>query len=307
MPEDNDRHVCVCGVFSLYDEFGERQLWKWGGRNHIGPVNMPSGIIAFRLLPACCYSVALGAARILFSEILHYAAPYNPPSFTKMSTHAQGMMCVQDRFHFSPFVQKHADRLPQHTQNLDQPTWHILVLCTKWVNQQIPRLPRPTRLPLTPTHLVQRKNPTKPTFGNTFDQPIVGLAWPGSLRQLSCGANVNHPIAGVVWPGSLQQLSFRDCFDKPMEGVVWPASVQQPSFGDCFDRPIAGVAWPAFLQQPSFGRDFNQPIVGVVLLDSLKQLSFGDCFDQPITLSFSRTHTPTLYPCGISCYRSHER
>ncbi|CAM9420406.1 unnamed protein product [Ectocarpus fasciculatus] len=121
------------------------------------------------------------------------------------------------------------------------------------------------------------------SFGREFNQAIVGAVWPPSLLRLSFGREFNQPIVGVEWPVSLQQLSFGFQFNQPIVGVVWRASLQKLSFGCKFNQPITGAAWPASLQQLSFEGLFNQPIVDVVWPTSLKQLSFGDdYFNQPI-------------------------
>jgi len=147
-----------------------------------------------------------------------------------------------------------------------------------------------------------------------FNQPIAGVVWPVSLRQLSLEGNFNPPIVGVVWPASLQQLSFggpfnqpifgvvwvEDNFNQPIAGVVWPASLRQLSFGGNFNQPIVGVVWPPPLQQLSFGENFNQPIVEVVWPASLEQLSFGDSFNQSVAEAVWPASLRSVDRCGVS-------
>ena len=140
------------------------------------------------------------------------------------------------------------------------------------------RLCRIRPSPLWWLHAVQEL-----TFGQFFNQPVVGVVWPPSLQQLSFGDCFNQPIVGIVWPTSLQQLSFGQFFNQTVAGVVWPPSLEQLSLGQFFNKPVAGVVWPASLQQLSFGDDFNQPIAGAVLPASLQQLSFGHGFNRSIS------------------------
>ena len=73
-----------------------------------------------------------------------------------------------------------------------------------------------------------------PFFGIRFNQPVVEVAWPASLQQLSFGDRFHQPIAGVMWPASLQQLLFGDDFNQPFAGDVWPTDLQRLSVGSDF-------------------------------------------------------------------------
>ncbi|CAN0347245.1 unnamed protein product, partial [Ectocarpus sp. 12 AP-2014] len=120
------------------------------------------------------------------------------------------------------------------------------------------------------------------SFGDYFNQPIIGVAWPASLQRLSFGREFNQPIIGAVWPVSLRQLSFGPMFNQPILGVMWPVCLRRLSFSFKFNHPIVGVVWPASLQRLSLGFGFNQPVVGAVWPPSLQQLTFCGTFNQPI-------------------------
>ena len=68
--------------------------------------------------------------------------------------------------------------------------------------------------------------------GTSFDLPVS--EWcsrpPWGSYRLGFGST-NQPIAGVSWLASLKQLSFGHWFDQPIAGVVGPVSLQQLSFG----------------------------------------------------------------------------
>ncbi|CAN0589936.1 unnamed protein product, partial [Ectocarpus sp. 12 AP-2014] len=102
------------------------------------------------------------------------------------------------------------------------------------------------------------------SFGDVFNQPIVGIVWPASLQRLEFGREFNQAVLEAVWPVSLQQLSFGREFNQAIIGTVWPVSLQQLSFGREFNQAIIGTVWPVSLQQLSFGREFNQAIIGTV-------------------------------------------
>ncbi|CAN0496281.1 unnamed protein product, partial [Ectocarpus sp. 12 AP-2014] len=46
------------------------------------------------------------------------------------------------------------------------------------------------------------------------DGSVNSVAWPASLQQLSFGDYFDQPIVGIAWPLSLQQLSFGRAFNQ---------------------------------------------------------------------------------------------
>lgn len=125
---------------------------------------------------------------------------------------------------------------------------------------------------------------SKMEFGveSHFNQPIVGVVWPASLRQLLLRGIFDQPIEDVRWPPSLRELTFGLGFNQPINDVTWPTSLQRLEFGRGFNHPIEGVRWPESLQQLEFLGDFNHPIDGVALPRSLRHLVIGDAFNQPL-------------------------
>ncbi|CBN78402.1 conserved unknown protein [Ectocarpus siliculosus] len=111
-------------------------------------------------------------------------------------------------------------------------------------------------------------------FGKQFDEPIAGVPWPCSLRQLEFGRRFDQAIVSVEWPRSLQKLTFDGLFNQPVEGISWPSDLRELDFGLSFNRPIEDVAWPKSLRAMRFGPCFNQPIEQVLI--------FGDDFNKPI-------------------------
>lgn len=75
-------------------------------------------------------------------------------------------------------------------------------------------------------------------FGFWFNQPIVGVRWPASLRRLYIFGEFIQPIFGLDWPGSLPQITLGlveiGKFNQPIAGVVGPASLQRLNFGTSF-------------------------------------------------------------------------
>lgn len=120
------------------------------------------------------------------------------------------------------------------------------------------------------------------TESSQFDQPIVGVVWPASLKRLVLGGSFNQSIEGVSWPASVEQIVFAGTFNQPIERVTWPRSLQQLTFGFYFVQPIRSVRWPTSLEDVTFGFLFDQPIEGVTWPTSLRRLMFGFYFNQPI-------------------------
>ena len=67
-----------------------------------------------------------------------------------------------------------------------------------------------------------------------FDQPIAGVAWPASLKQLSFGHRFNQPILDASWPPSLERLALGLRFKQPVAGIVWPASLQSVTYAGIY-------------------------------------------------------------------------
>lgn len=91
-----------------------------------------------------------------------------------------------------------------------------------------------------------------------LNPPIDGALWLTFLQKLSYGHSFNQPEVGIAWPASRQHVSLG-----LQRGVVWLASVQRLSYGDDLNRPVVGAEWPDSLQRSSLGHNFDQPIVGV--------------------------------------------
>jgi len=68
---------------------------------------------------------------------------------------------------------------------------------------------------------------------------LASVSWPQALVHLSFGDDFNQSIVGVVWPASLQQLSFGYVFNQPIVGVVWPVRLKWLTWGHRFNQPIA--------------------------------------------------------------------
>ncbi|CAN0384793.1 unnamed protein product [Ectocarpus sp. 8 AP-2014] len=140
-------------------------------------------------------------------------------------------------------------------------------------------------------------------FGKQFDEPVAGVPWPCSLRQLEFGRRFDQAIVSVEWPRSLQKLTFDGLFNQPVEGISWPSDLRELDLGLSFNRPIEDIAWPKSLRVMRFGPcfnqpieqvkwpplvkfeldvDFNHPILQVEWPESLQRLTFGYSFDQEI-------------------------
>ncbi|CAM9318371.1 unnamed protein product, partial [Ectocarpus sp. 12 AP-2014] len=140
-------------------------------------------------------------------------------------------------------------------------------------------------------------------FGKKFDEPIAGVPWPCTLRQLEFDRRFDQAIVSVQWPRSLQKLTFNGLFNQPVEGISWPSDLRELDLGLSFNLPIEDVAWPKSLRVMRFGPcfnqpiervkwpplvkfeldvDFNHPILQVEWPESLQRLTFGYSFDQEI-------------------------
>lgn len=132
------------------------------------------------------------------------------------------------------------------------------------------------------------------TFGDTFNQSIVGVRWPRGLKRLRFGASFNRPMHEVRLPPTLEFLAFGHRFNKPLKGVRWPQGVKEVVFQDHFDQPIGAiiVRWPKSLEALSFGWAFNQPLDDVAWPAQLSKLALGSRFHQP--------HSKIRLPPGLS-------
>eukprot|EP00913_Durusdinium_trenchii_P027968 g26223.t1 len=141
-------------------------------------------------------------------------------------------------------------------------------------------------------------------FGEQFDQSLDGVLLPSSLQSLSFGAWFNQSLDGVLLPRSLETLAFGEHFDQSLEGLQLPCNLQTFTFGSRFNRSLAGVTLPSSLQTLTFGTCFNESLVGVTLPSGLQTLTFGENFNQSLagvtlpsslqTLTFGRTFDQSL-------------
>lgn len=120
------------------------------------------------------------------------------------------------------------------------------------------------------------------SFGDHFNESLVGVRWPPLLQRLHLGFFFNTEIKRVEWPGSLEWLAFGDSFDQCLEGVRWPDCLKRLTFGLRFNKPIERVALPKSLRRLAFGKSFNQRIDCVEWPVSLEELEFGSFFDMPV-------------------------
>lgn len=133
-------------------------------------------------------------------------------------------------------------------------------------------------------------------------QPIDrGSNWPTYLQELSFGNYFNQSVVGVTCPTYLQEPSFGNQFNQSIVGVAWPASVRKLSIERHFDRIIAGVAWPVYLQTLFLQGTFNQPIVGKQLPSCLLKLTLGCNFDQAADAAVAWPPSRTFY-CHFDQY-----
>eukprot|EP00435_Cladocopium_sp_Y103_P026530 s2628_g6.t1 len=120
------------------------------------------------------------------------------------------------------------------------------------------------------------------TFRNSFNESIVGVLFPNSLKNLTFGYRFNQSLAGTTLPSELETLTFGQSFNQGLEDLTFPQGLQMLTFGQYFDRSLERVDLPRGLQSLTFGHDFNQSLEGVHLPDGLKHLVFGDSFDQSL-------------------------
>ena len=115
--------------------------------------------------------------------------------------------------------------------------------------------------------------------------PCVGLLHlPKSLINLTFGNEFNQSLVGVTLPDSLQNLTFCDEFNNSLEGVTLPNSLQSLTFGYKFNQSLERVTLPSSLQNLTFGpdSDFNQSLEGVTLPHRLQNLTCGCKFNQSL-------------------------
>lgn len=94
-------------------------------------------------------------------------------------------------------------------------------------------------------------NVSAPNLKVSFNQPIDGVAWPGTLQQLTFAVETNHPICNLSQVPKLtlniesakilKLLAFGRHFNQAIAGVVWPASLRQVKFNDAWNRLVQGV------------------------------------------------------------------
>eukprot|EP00903_Cladosiphon_okamuranus_P014408 g13376.t1 len=95
------------------------------------------------------------------------------------------------------------------------------------------------------------------SFGASFDQPVEDAEFPEGLEGLYFGdgdkgyerARFNQPLAGMAWPPSLKQLSAGQGYDLPLEGADWPDKLEVINIMGSKKQPLEDIEWPPGLKQ----------------------------------------------------------
>lgn len=119
---------------------------------------------------------------------------------------------------------------------------------------------------------------SNPPYG-VFNKSLEGASFPTGLREIFLGNSFNQPIDRVAWPGGLERMPLPG-FNQPLNGVRWPRGLKSLEFLPPAEIRIREDPLTTLEQIHSGGRGFNQPIngPGIDLPPSLKTLWLSDAF-----------------------------
>ena len=110
--------------------------------------------------------------------------------------------------------------------------------------------------------------------GGMFDKQPLPAKLPDTIKKISFGLKCNQPVHGVRWPSSLRQLNFRHCFDQSVdmeEGPSLPMSLRTVHVGENFQKSLSRVWWPDDLEKISLSSSFSESLREINLPRGLRR------------------------------------
>lgn len=115
-------------------------------------------------------------------------------------------------------------------------------------------------------------------FDNEFDEPIDLINFLDHIESIKFGYWFNQSIINVEWPKSLKELVFTGEFSQSIDEI--PDSIEILKFGYSFNYKINKL--PSSLKKLVFGKKFNQSLDNVKIPVLLSTIIFGDDYDKSL-------------------------
>jgi len=153
------------------------------------------------------------------------------------------------------------------------------------------------------------------TFDWYFDQPLIGLRFPSSLRVLRFGPHFTQSLSATAWtpslsatawtpPPMLEELDMGPCdkWDRPLTDLHLPQRLRKLTLPHRFNRPLENEQGECALQLPEtltelrFGPYFTQSLHSLNLPPSLRFLSLPR-----YAADYRLEHLPVSLPAHLQC------